>query len=65
MKNSNGSHETLQIAARIALARRDPHDLARWTEAYRSIGGSPMSLSPQLRGLYADRHPRIVIQKRS
>ena len=51
------------MAARIALALRDPDDLARWTEAYRAIGGEPMSLSPQLRGLYRDRHPRIVVQK--
>jgi hypothetical protein len=55
--------EALQMAARVALAQRDTRSLARWTEAYRSIRGAPMSLSPQLRGLYNDHHPRIAIQK--
>ena len=53
----------LTIAARIELARRHPHDLALWSEAYRFFGDRPMELSPQLRGLYEDNHPRIVVMK--
>lgn len=62
-----GFEQILRARLQQQISNREeaPTTLLEWAQKYRRLDGKPFDLSrfPPLKGLYADTHPHIVIQK--